>query len=128
MIKVPKITMVAGGAATLNSAEFMLDNYKTLAFLFENAAGVKTTVKVKGNTEGGAAEFVPFLLKAVEAADFEEIGAEGKEITETGAFLALISDRMFSHNEYDRAALSLSADTGTIATVYAIQYAPRYFV
>ena len=132
MILLPKITKIEGGAATLESPEFSLSNYHTLGFLFENAASAKLTVKVTARAEdggspaGGAAKAVPFLLKPADADELENIGAEGKTIEGAGAFLAVITDRMLAHDEYDRAALSLTTDTGEVGTVYAIQDKPRY--
>ena len=129
MIRLPKITKIEGGAATVNSDAFSLDNYKTLAFLFENTAGATLSVKVKASADGGAAVPVNFLLKAVDAADFEEVESDsGKEITDAGAFLAVVNDRMLAHDEFDSVSVSLEADTGEVGTVYAIQDAPRYFV
>jgi len=123
---IPKMTKIEGGSDTVESAEFALSNFQTLGFLFENAAGAKLTVKVKANTEGGTAEFVPFLLRAVTETEYEEVDADGKEIDGAGTFFALITDRMLAHDERDRAALCLSVDTGDLATAYALQFKPRY--
>ena len=126
MKNLPTISKIDGGAATLESNAFSLGNSQTLAFLFENADGAKLTVKVKASKDNGTAKAVPFVLKTVDTGETENVEADGKEIADAGAFLAIVTDRMFAHDEYDSAALSLSADTGEIGTAYALQSDPRY--
>jgi len=126
MIQLPKITKIEGGAATLESDAIALDNYKILSFLFENAAGAKLTVKVKASKDGGTAKAVPFVLKDADTEETENIKADGKEIAGKGTFLAVITDRMFAHDEYDSASISLSVDTGTIKSIFALQDKARY--
>jgi len=123
-----KITKIEGGAATVDSPEFTLSNHKTLAFLFENAEGTALTVKVKAAVEDGEAVPVRFLFAEAGAYsdEYEEVSAEGKEITEARTYLAVLTDRLLAHDEYDRASVSLSADAGEIATAYALQMDPRY--
>lgn len=126
MMNLSKIEKIDGGAATLESDEFALDNYNKLGFLFENADGTKLTVKVCASSENATLKNVPFVLKAVDADDFEEIGAEGKEITDAGAFLAVVTGDSLAHSGFDSASINLSADTGNVATVYALRGDPRY--
>ena len=61
--RLPKITKIEGGASPLNSEEFVLDNYRAIAFIITNAQDNELTIKVKANTEDGTAEYIPFLLK-----------------------------------------------------------------
>jgi hypothetical protein len=126
MIKLPKITRIKCGTQKDTSGEFLLGNYKTLAFLFENTADTKMAVTANGNIEGGTAKAIPFLFKAVEAGDFEEVGADGKIVTEAGAFLAVVTDGCLAKSGLDRVSVTLEVDTGTVASAYALQDAPRY--
>ena len=128
MIKFPKITKIDGGAAAVKSDALSLGNYKNLGFLFENKDGAKLTVKLSASREGGDASSTNFLLKAVDAAEFEQVEADGKIISDAGAFLAVVNDRILAHDELDSVAVSIETDSGEVGTVYAIQLAPRYFV
>jgi len=126
MLKFPKITKIDGGAAAVESDALPLSNYKNLGFLFENKAGAKLQVKVSASRDGGDLVPINFYLKKEGDADFVEIEQDGKEITDAGAFLAVVNDRMLAHDEYDSVAVSLETDASEVGTVYAIQDAPRY--
>lgn len=123
--RIPKITRIEGGGKTLESPEITLDNYKAVSFLFENVEGNSLTVKVKANTEDGTAEAVPFLFKAADATEFENIDAEGKTLTAGGAFVAAVTADSLAHKEFDRVSISLEGDAD-VATVYALLTQPRY--
>jgi len=120
----PKITRIAGGANTLKSPEFMLNNYKVAAFLFENAAGNEVFVKITANGEN-ATEFVPFLIKNADKNDYKNVAADGISLTDGGAFIVAVTANMLAHKEFDRISLELVSQAN-IATVYAIQAQPRY--
>jgi hypothetical protein len=126
MIKFPKITKIDGGTAAMESDALPLGNYKNLGFLFENKDGAKLTVQVKASRDGGDAVPVGFLIKPIEATEFELVEADGKAISDAGAFLAVVNDRMLAHDEYDSVAVSLKTSGDDVGTVYAIQDAPRY--
>ena len=124
--RLPKITRIEGGAKTLTSPEISLDNYQAVSFLFENAEdGKSLTVKVTAKTEGGTAEAVPFLFKAADEAEFENIGAEGKTLTAVGAFVAAVTADSLGRKELSRVAITLACDED-LTTVYALQTQPRY--
>jgi hypothetical protein len=125
--KLPKITRIAGGAETLNTADFALDNYRVLTFLIENGAGNELTVTVKAKkSEEGTAVAVPFRFKAVDDADYAGVTKDGKTVNTEGAFFVTVTADGLSRDEYDRAALCLSSGTANITTVYAVQSQPRY--
>lgn len=121
------ITKIDGGSTTVDSPEFSLGNYHRLAFLIENPAGQALTVTVKGNTEDGAAEAVRFRFKeARQAREYEDVDAEGKEITDAGLFLVEVNDGILAKGGFDRASVHLTTDTGDVAAAYVIQDNPRY--
>lgn len=123
--RLPKITRIEGGTKELESAEFLLENYRVAAFLFENPEENSLTVMVKANTKDGEAEPVPFLLKAADETEYEEVGAEGKTLKDAGAFVAAVSADSLSHKEFDRVSICLAGDAD-LPTVYALQSQPRY--
>ena len=123
--RLPKITKIDGGASPIESGELLLDNYSAAAFLFENADGNSLTVKVKANTEDGTAEFVPFLFKAADEFEHENVGAEGKTLTAGGAFVAAVTADSLGRKELDRVIITLGCDAD-LTTVYALQSQPRY--
>jgi hypothetical protein len=125
--KLPKITRIAGGAASLETEDFALDNYRVLTFLIENGAGNELTVTVKAKkSEEGTAVAVPFRFKAVDDADYAGVSKDGKTIAAAGAFLVTVTADGLAGGGYDRAALCLSSGTANITTVYAVESQPRY--
>ena len=123
--RLPKITKIDGGASPIESGELLLDNYSAAAFLFENAEGNSLTVKVKASTEDGDAEFVPFLFKAADEFEHENVGAEGKTLTAGGAFIASVTGDSLGRKELDRVSILLESDADLTA-VYALLTQPRY--
>lgn len=126
MKDLPKITKIEGGAAELESDAFAFDNYQTLGFLFENTEGTTLIVKVLASKDDEEPEAVPFILKNTETGESENVSADGTEITDAGAFLAVVTSGNLAHGEYDSAVLSLKADVGEIAGAFALQAEPRY--
>ena len=122
----PKVTKVAGGAATLTSPEFALDNYEVVAFLFEKAGAGNLTVKVKGNTDGGTAVDIPFRFKDITAEEYTAVEATGKTVTDAGAFIAVILADDLAKAGHDRVAFALSQTGAELSTVYVLQTQPRY--
>ncbi len=121
-----KITKIDGGAARVDSPEFELGNYQTLGFLVTNPDGQTLTVTLKGNTEGGTAKAIGFRVRTAAATEFEDAGADGKEIADEGTFYIEVKDTDLAREEYDRVSLHLAADTGEAATAFAVQDNPRY--
>ena len=122
----PEITPVAGGAKTLNTQKFPLDNYRVAALLFENPEDNQMTVTVKGTKENGDTAAVPFLFKKTDETDYKEIAAAGKAVTDAGAYLALITADMLSRGEYGAVEFSVVSVSDKLTTVYVLQSQPRY--
>jgi hypothetical protein len=122
----PKITRIVGGAKTLNSGELALDNYRVAAFVIDNPTANELTVSVKAKQGSGAAVAVPFLIKNIDGADYEQATADGKTVEDAGAVIAVVTADNLAHGEYDRVILSLASSDKNIPTVYALQTQPRY--
>jgi len=123
--RLPKITKIEGGASPLNSEEFVLDNYRAIAFIITNAQDNELTIKVKANTEDGTAEYIPFLLKENTAIDFDKIDTDGKTLTAGGVFIAAVTADSLGRKELDRVSVEVTSDAN-VETIFAMQTQPRY--
>ncbi len=123
--RLPKITKVEGGASPLSSPEFVLNNYRVVAFIIDNSDENELTVKVKANTEGGTAENIPFLFKANTDTEYEKIEATGKTLSAGGVYVAAITADALGRKELDRVSIELTS-AESINTVFVIQTQPRY--
>lgn len=123
--RLPKITKIEGGASPLASAEFVLDNYRAVAFIITNAQDNELTIKVKANTEDGTAEYIPFLLKENTDIDFEKVDTEGKMLTAGGVFIAAVTADSLGRKELDRVSVEVISDAN-VETIFALQTQPRY--
>lgn len=128
LFDIPKVTRIP----LVETKEIPLSNFRAVTFLIETAkAGEQITLTVEGNTEGGTAKAIPFLLKRNGEEVYEEAAAEGRHITHEGdepiAWLVTVTADMLAHDELDRVALKITGATAeSVTTVYAFQTEPRY--
>lgn len=123
--RLPKITKIEGGASPLNSEEFVLDNYRAVAFIITNAQDNELTVKVKANTEDGTAEYIPFLFRENTDVEFKPIDKAGKTLTAGGVFIVAVTVDSLGRKELDRVSVEVTSDAN-VETIFALQTQPRY--
>lgn len=125
----PKIIKLEMGedAKSITSDYFELDNYRVIAFLFENTQDNELKIKIQAqNSDDNTVNIdIPFLFKSIDSCIYEQIEKDGKVITENGAFTVLITADMLSHNEYSKVRLVLESEDN-ISTVYVLLSQPRY--
>lgn len=123
--RLPKITKIEGGASPLASPEFVLDNYRALAFIITNAQDNESTIKVKANTEDGTAEYIPFLFRENSEAEYNQIDKAGETLTAGGVFIVAVTADSLGRKELDRVSVEVTSDAN-VETIFAMQTQPRY--
>lgn len=123
--RLPKITKIEGGASPLASPEFVLDNYRAVAFIITNAQDNELTIKVKANTEDGTAEYIPFLFRENSEAEYKQIDKAGETLTAGGVFIAAVTADSLGRKELDRVSVEVTSDAN-VETIFAMQTEPRY--
>lgn len=123
--RLPKITKIEGGASPLASPEFVLDNYRAVAFIITNAQDNELTIKVKANTEDGTAEYIPFLFRENSEAEYKQIDKAGETLTAGGVFIAAVTADSLGRKELDRVSVEVTSDAN-VETIFAMQTQPRY--
>lgn len=123
----PKVTAIAGGAASVTSPEFAMAENSAVVFLI-GATDAPLTITAKGYKGEGIDKAIPFKTKDLTGTDWTDVGADALELEETDAFLVAISAAALAHDELDRVALVLDggADGTTPETIFAFEVATRY--
>jgi hypothetical protein len=119
-----KITAITGGAASVTSPEFSLATNGEVVFLV-GASETPLTVKVKGFA-GDTEKDIVFCGKSLTDAAWTEVGADGLNLENTGAFLVSVAADKYGHNGIDRVALSLAGEAATPEVIYAFEVARRF--